>query len=164
MPNDQTEKRRGPIGEALIGVWTLRTYSDVTEGGAANYPFGEEANGLLIYTPDGFVSALLMAPDRPNLTGESFTDGTPEQYTSAGRGFIGYVGRFDVDEAQFVVTHSPTVAFAPNMVGSNQRRLVDLQGDVLVLTAEHGLVAGSPPTRSKLEWVRVRTNESRGER
>jgi hypothetical protein len=142
-------------------VWTLRKYSEVRDGAAAHYPFGEDPDGLLIYTPDGFVSAALMARGRPNLKGDGFTNGTPDQYTAAGEGFIGYTGRYDVDETKFAVTHRPAVAFAPNMIGSIQRRLVDLQGDVLVLTAEHMQAAVSPPTRSQLEWVRVKHADPR---
>jgi hypothetical protein len=164
MSHNKIDTPRGPIAEALIGVWTLRKYSDVAEGIAAHYPFGEDPDGVLIYTPDGFVSALLMARGRPNLTGEGFADGTPDQYTSAGKGFIGYVGRYDLDEAQLVVTHRPNVAFVPNMIGSVQRRLVDLQGDILVLTAEHVPAAGLPTTKSQLEWVRVKARQPGEER
>ena len=162
MLNDQTLTRRSPIAEALIGVWRLRDFSDVTEGTAATYPFGRDPEGLLVYTPDGFVSALLMARGRPNLSGNGFTEGTPDQYTSAGKSFIGYTGRYDVDEARLVVTHLPTIAFAPNMIGSIQQRFVDLRGDVLVLTAEHVQAAGVPATKSRLEWVRVKAASERG--
>lgn len=161
--HNKIEPLKGPIAESLIGVWRLRKYSDVTEGTAEHDPFGEDPEGLLIYTPDGFVSALLMARDRPNLSGNGFTDSTPDQYPSAGRRFIGYTGRYDVDEAKLVVTHRPIVAFAPNMIGSVQQRLVNLQGDVLVLTAEHVQAAGVPATKSRLEWVRVRVASERGE-
>jgi hypothetical protein len=164
MLNDQTNTRSGTIAEALIGVWRLRQYSDVTEGTPAIYPFGQDPEGLLIYTPEGFVSALLMARGRPNLSGNGFTEGTPDQYTSAGKSFIGYTGRYDVDESKLVVTHRPTVAFAPNMIGSIQQRLVDLQGDVLVLTAEHVQATGLPVPKSRLEWVRVKATERKAER
>jgi hypothetical protein len=152
---------RGPIAEALIGVWRLREYSDVTEGPAPHYPFGDDPDGLLIYTPDGFVSALLMARGRPNLSGNGFTQGTADQYSAAGKSFIGNTGRYDVDEAKLVVTHRPTVAFVPNMIGSVEQRLVDLQGDVLVLTAEHVPAAGLLTTKSRLEWIRVKAVSER---
>jgi Lipocalin-like domain len=87
-----TPTRRGPIAEALIGVWTLRKYSDVTEGLPPQYPFGHDPEGLLIYTPDGCVSALLTALGRPSLSGSGFMDGTPEEYMLAGKRFIGYSG------------------------------------------------------------------------
>jgi hypothetical protein len=161
MSDCKTETRRGLTGSALIGVWTLQKYSDLTEGLPPHYPFGNDPEGLLIYTPDGFVSAVLMARDRPNLDGNGFTEGTAEQYTSAGKGFIGYTGKYQMDESRSTVTHRPLVAFSPNMVGGIQQRFVELEGDVLVLTAEHVLAAGLPMTKSRLEWIRAKARESK---
>jgi hypothetical protein len=164
MSDCKTDTRRGLTGNALIGVWTLQKYSDLTEGLPPHYPFGNDPEGLLIYTPDGFVSAVLMARNRPKLDGNGFTDGTAEQYTSAGKSFIGYTGKYEMDEARSTVTHRPLVAFAPNMVGSIQQRLVELEGDVLVLTAEHERSTGLPPIRSRLEWARAGAAQRREER
>jgi hypothetical protein len=159
MSHSETDTRKGMIADALIGVWTLRKYSEVTEGLPPHDPFGSDPEGLLIYTPDGFVSALLMARGRPNLSGSGFTDGTPDEYTSAGKSFLGYSGKYEVDEAGSVVTHYPVVAFAPNMVGNPQQRLVELEGDVLVLTAEHAQSADLPAIKSRLEWARMTRQE-----
>lgn len=104
----------------------------------------------MIYTPDGFVSAALMASGRPGFSGDGLIDGTSQQYTEAGRGFIGYSGVYDVDEAQSFVTHRPLVAFAPNMVNSPQKRFVELKGDVLALTVEQVAPAGPPVAKSRL--------------
>jgi hypothetical protein len=156
--------RSGPIAAALIGVWTLRQYVDITEGLPIQNPFGPNPEGLLIYTDDGFVSALLMAPGRSNLSGSGFADGTPGEYTAAGRGFIGYSGVYEVDEGLSVVTHRPLVAFAPNMVGSRQKRLVELNGDVLILTAEYVQPASLAAARSRLKWARVNAGQPEEER
>jgi Lipocalin-like domain len=158
MTQSKTASRRGPIADALIGVWTLRKYHELTEGLPLHSPFGDNPEGLLIYTADGFVSAVLMARGRPNLSGNGFTDGTPDQYTAAGKSFIGYTGKYEVDEARSVVTHRPAVAFAPNMIGSFQQRLVDLAGDVLILTAEQAQRTGLKATKSRLEWTRVKAS------
>jgi hypothetical protein len=155
MSHCETDTRRRLIAAALIGVWTLRRFVEVTEGLPPRYPFGDDPVGLLIYTPDGFVSAALMAQDRPHLAGNGFTDGTADEYASAGKSFIGYTGKYEVDEARSIVTHRPLVAFFPNMVGSIQQRRVDLEGDVLALTVEHAQSPDLPASRSRLEWVRV---------
>lgn len=153
----------GPLAAALIGVWTLRQYSDVTAGFPSQHPFGLNPEGFLIYTPDGFVSAALMAPDRPKFSGNDFMDGSPAEYIAAARSFIGYTGVYDVDETLSVVTHRPLVAFAPNMIGSFQRRHVALNGDILVLTADHLQSGVSPSTKSLLEWVRVKAGATQDE-
>ncbi len=115
-----------PITLALIGVWSLRHCSDVTAGMPHVHPFGLHPEGLLTYTADGYVSAVLMAPGRPNLSGNSLRDATPEEYTAAAKGFIGYSGTYQVNESLSVVTHYPIAAFAPNMVGSEQERVVEV--------------------------------------
>jgi hypothetical protein len=164
MSHRETDTRQGLIADALIGVWTLRRFSEVTEGRPPHYPFGNDPEGLLIYTPDGFVSAALMARDRPNLDGNGFADGTADQYASAGKSFIGYTGKYEVDEARSIVTHRPLVAFSPNMVGSVQQRRVELEGDVLVLTVEPAQSPDLPASRSRLEWARVRAVQTGEER
>jgi hypothetical protein len=160
MSHRKTDTLKSPIADALVGVWTLRRYSDLTDSLPPQYPFGNDPEGLLIYTPDGFVSAVLMARGRPNLGGNGFTDGTADQYMSAGKGFIGYIGRYEVDEERSIVTHRPVVAFAPNMLGSIQQRFVELEGDVLVLTAEHAQSPDLPAINSRLEWARVRGTQT----
>jgi hypothetical protein len=148
----------GPIASALIGVWALRQFSNLTDGRPPLHPFGPTPEGRLIYTPDGFVSALLMAPGRPEFSGNGFTDGTPVEYELAGKGFIGYCRTYQVDEARSMVTHHPTVSFAPNMIGRPQERLVELNGGLLVLTAMVSVKAWN-----RLEWVRISAGEKETE-
>ncbi len=145
----------GPIAARLIGTWRLKSYFEVTPGCAVFHPFGPHPEGLLMYTAEGYVSAQLMAPGRPVLSGVGLTRATPGEFTAAGAGFIGYSGTYVVDEARAVVTHFPVVAFAPNMVGSPQERALELRGDVLVLVARHPKVGNLPQTESHLEWIRV---------
>ena len=152
-------KMPGPIAASLIGVWTLRHYWDISEGQPPRHPFSHDPKGLLIYTPDGFVSAVLMAPGRPNLSADGLLDSTPDEYMAAGRGFIGYSGRYEVNEDLAVVMHYPEVAFAPNMSGSRQTRQIELNGDVLILTAEHAQPVGLPAAKSHLEWDRVKNGK-----
>ncbi|MFF8512848.1 lipocalin-like domain-containing protein [Streptomyces sp. NPDC015492] len=51
----------------LIGVWTLDGFSAEREG-EVTHPLGEHPGGMLVYTADGWVSALLVPEghgDRP---------------------------------------------------------------------------------------------------
>ena len=107
---------------------------------------------------------MLMAPDRPKLSGNGLSDGTPDEYIAAGRGFIGYSGVYEVDETCSVVTHRPLVAFSPNMVGSRQQRRVEWSGKLLVLTAEHAPAPGLPSPKSRLEWARLEAGQRQEER
>ena len=44
----------------LIGAWRLVTY-EAHSGDEISYPLGEDASGYIMYTPDGYMSVLIMA-------------------------------------------------------------------------------------------------------
>jgi hypothetical protein len=142
------------IRPALIGVWKLKSFTEATEGTAETHPLGPGPVGFLIYTNDGYVSAQLMNPSRSMLRSGEWNDGTPEEFREIGTGYIGYSGRFRVDEEHAVVTHIPEVSLFPNFVGNEQKRLVDLDVDSLTLTTFHKRIDGRDIT-SRLEWLRV---------
>ena len=48
----------------LIGAWTLQSYvSMAIDGSDVVYPLGVDARGIIMYTPDGYLSAQLMRGD-----------------------------------------------------------------------------------------------------
>lgn len=51
------------LQESLLGTWTLSSYviADVS-GENGEYPLGEDAHGLLIYTAEGFTSVQISTP------------------------------------------------------------------------------------------------------
>jgi Lipocalin-like domain len=139
----------------LLGVWSLVNYTDEQSGSEDTLPFGPDPRGFLIYTADGFVSAQLMRTGRPAFRSSDWHHGTPEEYQRSGRGYIAYCGTFEVDEENATVTHIPSVSLLPNLIGGRQCRLIDLEGDRLVLRAAGAPVAGGVYVTSRLEWKRV---------
>jgi hypothetical protein len=46
------------LREQLVGAWALSTFVERDiETGLENHPFGQRPLGLILYTPDGYVSA-----------------------------------------------------------------------------------------------------------
>jgi hypothetical protein len=46
------------LREQLIGAWKLASYVEKpVDGSPATYPLGETPRGLILYTPDGYMSA-----------------------------------------------------------------------------------------------------------
>jgi hypothetical protein len=127
---------------------------DEQEGHEQSFPFGIQPEGFLIYTPDGFVSAQLMRPGRSVFRSHDWHGGTPDEYKEAGRGYIAYCGVFEVDEEKETVTHTPSVALLPNLVGRNQLRSVTLRGDRLTLLAISTPVENGGLITSRMEWQR----------
>ena len=55
----------------LIGAWTLQSYeSSSIDGSTVSYPLGAHAQGIIMYTPDGYMSAQLMRSDRLHFSGD----------------------------------------------------------------------------------------------
>ena len=49
----------------LAGSWKLISFQSQASSGQTAYPFGKEAQGKLIYEPDGRMAVQLMNPNRP---------------------------------------------------------------------------------------------------
>jgi hypothetical protein len=51
-----------------------------------------------MYTPDGYMSAQLSKPDRPEFASGDWFNGTTDDYLSEATSYIAYSGPFHVDE------------------------------------------------------------------
>jgi hypothetical protein len=103
------------------------------DGSAPFEPLGHEPRGLIIYTPDGYMSAQLSKPDRPKFASGDWCAGTADDYVAEATSYIAYSGRFDVDDEQQTLTHSMFVSLFPNWTGQTQPRQVKLEGNELHL-------------------------------
>ena len=54
-----------------------------------------------------------------------------EEFEAFGRGYIGYCGRYELDEEHGTVTYLPLVAFLPNLIGQRLLRQVSVTGNLL---------------------------------
>jgi hypothetical protein len=68
----------------------------------------------------------------------------------AARSFFAYAGTWHLDDE--VVVHDVTHALDPGFVGTQQRRRVDLDGDLLVLSADEPI--GDALRHHRLTWRR----------
>lgn len=122
------------LGAALMGGWRLKSFVSRDEDtGELRHPFGEHPCGLILYTPDGHMSAQL----------------TP----GPGAEFVSYGGRFHVDEAASTVTHEVVISTMPEMLEQPQIRQAHIDGDQLTLSASQRSARGKV-THSTLTWCR----------
>ncbi|MEM1402270.1 MAG: lipocalin-like domain-containing protein [Pseudomonadota bacterium] len=157
----------------FVGTWRLLSYSVTNlETGIASSVLGEDAQGHIIYTPEGWVSATLMARDRVHnstdrearyslkekLLGGGIHDLTVEErnlalpFLLAAFGYIAYCGTFDADETH--VHHYVNEAFFPAYVGKTATRAYSFEADRLSLKAE---AFGG---RDEVLWQRVPPKEN----
>src|SRR5260370_33298970 len=79
-----TNDKKG-LREQLIGAWKLVSYIETPmDGSPTRYPMGEKGQGIIMYTPDGYMSAQLMKPGRRNFASGDWFKGTPEEYAEEG--------------------------------------------------------------------------------
>jgi len=119
----------------LIGAWDLQSYCHhpISDPSDKTYPLGPDARGIIVYTPDGYMSAQVVRPGQapfPDGGGISpETSGTPADWEAVGRNFIAYSGRFWIDAsgAEPCLWHEMSVCNVPGMVGLVQKRLVRME-------------------------------------
>ena len=141
--------------DKLVGAWELVSYVERdSPDGPARYPHGEDAQGLIMYTPDGYMSAQIQSAGRPNYDRPVASGGTPEQAAAAALGYLAYSGRYFVDESTGDIRHEAKLSLVPNYLGAFHLRHSDLDGDELRLSAETPLPGGGT-LYSALLWVRA---------
>lgn len=144
------------LKDQLIGAWKLVSYIEKpVDGSAPIYPMSEKPMGIIMYTPDGFMSAQLMHPDRKNFASGDWFDGTDEEYKQEASSYIAYSGPFHVDEEKQTLTHSMFISLFPNWTGQTQPRIVKIEGDLLHLSTAAPIVSGGKTVNPFLTWKRA---------
>ena len=127
----------------ILGTWQLESFvaRDMVTG-VDRHPLGDHPAGLIIYTPDGYMSAQLAS-------GPTAAD------------YIAYGGRFDLDEQAAVVHHEVSMATMPELLAAPQFRDVRVDADRLTLSATMTGADGIP-IHSTLGWRRATQSGSTG--
>jgi hypothetical protein len=144
------------LREMLVGAWRLvDAVEEPVDGSAPARPHGERPIGLILYTPDGYMSAQIMERERGRVESCDWSRLTPEEYAEEARGYFAYAGPYEVDEERGAVTHTVEVSLFPGWVGSAQMRVAELEGDRLVLQSAAPVCSGGKLVVMRLSWRRV---------
>jgi hypothetical protein len=137
-PTAQPEQTSRLIGAWSLLRWTLR-YPD---GRAEHAPFGFDAEGLLVYSADGWMSATLSRRVRDGRGGPRGADS----------GYIGYSGPWHTSGGD--VVHEVRWASDPLLVNTRQVRSIHFVGEQLHLEAQELDPRGRSRTHV-LSWRRA---------
>jgi hypothetical protein len=148
MSADVNAERKNP----LAGTWKLKSYETRTTANEVTYPFGRDAKGYIIMTPDGYWAVSLMSANRPQFSSGDVLGGTTQEKASAAEGYISYAGRYDIQGKKIVV--HPEVSLFPNWVRKDQERFFEVKGNTLELSTPLQLMRGKQQT-AHLTWERV---------
>jgi hypothetical protein len=137
----------------LVGTWRLESFHVQDSDGAITYPYGRDAIGYYLFSASGYMSVVIMAPDRARFTGGNLLCGTTDEKAKAAETYISYTGRYRVKEDKLVVL--PEAAFFPTWIGMEQARTMSFTStDGLELSTPPMPIAGRQQT-AHLVWRRV---------
>jgi hypothetical protein len=141
---------------SLVGTWRLISFVTSDQQGGVRQYWDDRASGVIVYTPEGLVSAQLYDARRPRL-GTVWDRASASAAHAAFSGMASYYGRYSVDAAQRTVTHTIEGAMSPDWIGTKLVRGYRFLGpdrvELRVLTSAEGQVGGD----TVLTWERVRT-------
>ena len=145
----------------LVGAWALDAFTiRFDDGRPALEPFGPDASGLLTYTPDGWMSAVLARGDRPPLGVsrlEASARADEAARAAAFDSYLSYAGRWrlEVDaQGDAHVVHEVTLALVPELVGQDNRRAARLLDDGRLELSYHITPRSGVTRRYVLIWRR----------
>jgi hypothetical protein len=138
----------------VIGVWSLVSYEVTDDRGNTSYPMGKDAEGFIMYHPEGYMSAQIMTPGRPKYASGDLHTGTQEEMAAAAHGYLAYAGPYQVDEENKTVKHHMSISLNTNWLGDTQPRYVELEGDILSINSEPIIVDGKEVS-TKLVWKKA---------
>ncbi|MFI9612116.1 lipocalin-like domain-containing protein [Streptomyces sp. NPDC052023] len=126
--------------DSLVGAWVLEDFS-LTREGTVVHPLGKRPSGMLLYTADGWMSALLTAhPDEAPVA---------SLFEETASGTVAYAGRWK-READGPVMHLVQTSHYTPWAGTALVRDVRLSPGRLELTA-----AGADESLTRLCWRRA---------
>ena len=137
----------------LVGSWKLISCHIKDSNGQTAYPFGKEAQGRLIYEPDGRMAVQIMDSRRPGLTSGDPLVTSEAEVRAAFGGYTAYYGTYSVNPDEQTIVHHIEAALLPNWVGTDQPRQFEFAGKYLTLQGP--LLLGGVQGVVSLVWERL---------
>jgi len=109
------------LAEQIIGTWQLVSYQvELQATGEFIDAMGDHPRGRVIFTTDGWIAFNLEGTGRE----PAHTDAERSRLMQT---LVAYIGRYRIEGNQWVTTVE--TAWAPEWVGTEQRRTVTIEGD-----------------------------------
>ena len=138
------------MNDKLVGAWKLVSATSTTSTGERNEtPYGPGPMGLLTYSGDGRVTAVISFGGRKSLP---FGGGTLEEQAEAFKTFLAYAGVYTLSGDK--VIHHIEISSIQNYVDKDLVRTVKFQGDQIILVTPPASVNGKMQS-VELIWQRL---------
>ena len=135
----------------LVGAWKLvRWEIAYSDDRPISLPFGDDAEGMIMYTPNGYMSASLHPAKRGPVSTQYVLQAPAEEKAELFTSFMFYGGPYRIEGED--VIHSVEHALNPDLVGAEQLRHVKFDGDCLILTGEEKIAATGLSRFHTVRW------------
>ncbi|MGH6709453.1 MAG: lipocalin-like domain-containing protein [Bradyrhizobium sp.] len=108
----------------LAGSWKLTSWTIQVVGGEPKETFGPNPKGRAIFTPDGYVSFIIVAANRKPATNDA-------ESAALLKTLLAYTGKFTIDGDKFTTKVDAT--WNELQTGTDQVRFFKVDGDKLTL-------------------------------
>jgi len=151
---DRTGMQGEQLRGALVGSWLLQRWAIAYPATArATEPFGADAEGLLIYATEGWMSVAMQRRGRAGFALSQQQSTADDRATAFGT-YMHYAGRWHIEGRD--VLHEIRIAMHPGLLGTTQRRQAMLAGDTLELRGDEPYDASGSLRRHHVVWKRAR--------
>ncbi|MFF8909714.1 lipocalin-like domain-containing protein [Streptomyces olivaceoviridis] len=151
---DDEREARDEVRRRLLGTWRLVSYTAGSADGEIVHPLGPAPYGLIVYTPEGYMSAQLGRGDRSPLRSARLEDAEADELARAAAGYVSYGGLFEVVDPT-TVEHYVTTSLFPNWIGRSQVRTVRFVGSLLRLAVATPTRLWDAERTAELTWRRL---------
>jgi hypothetical protein len=133
----------------LAGSWTLNSFTIQIVGGEATEPFGPNPKGRAVFTPDGYVTFLIVAANRKPAA-------NAEESAALLKTLLAYTGKFTIEGDKF--TTKVDISWNELLTGQDQVRFFKLESDKLTIRTPEQTSAVYPGKKvvGTLIWQRER--------
>jgi hypothetical protein len=137
--------------DVLVGAWTLVEWRIEMPDGRRTHPFGPDAEGLIVYTASGLMSATLSRRTRTPLSMSSPRQADPASLARAFNEYLAYTARWSLDGD--TVVHTVLLSMNPVLIGTRQLRHASFEGTDLWLAAHE--TSGASARTHRIRWRRT---------
>lgn len=137
---------------SLIGTYHLVSWENHYASGKVAYPLGPDAQGLINYSPDGYMFVHIMANHRKPHSVVDLFGGDIDEIKYSATTHLSYSGQYELQGNE--VVHHVSICSFPNWVNTQQRRAFKFNNGSLLLSA-HGVQLGNEKVDAHLVWQRV---------
>lgn len=139
--------------KSIAGAYAGVAFKQTDASGRTSDVFGSDPRAMMVLTPDGRYSIIVMRADLPKLASNSRLKGTAEENNAVVAGSIAHFGRYTLNQKDQTITFHVDASTFANWNGADQKRPMSIKGDALTYRV---LAPSTGGGSAEVTWKRMR--------